>query len=994
MNRQTPQVPSGFVGIHLAEAAILGDLTLIAEVVGWFVPFGQILQALAVVPLCVLSYRRGIRVTLLATLGVTILSFIVGSVTLALQTVVIGLVGISVGISLYKRSGKAKSALAVVVTAGLPLCIATIVFLNIFSALRHLAFQNVIVLWRPIKDLLVYLGYQRLAAVSNTGLNWIVVHWWFAFPVAEVLAVLLIGLFAAILSRYVLSFLSWPTVPKSPKPAELPDVPSQLIEPVPVRLDNVFYRYPNSVHYALHDLTVSIPKGGFVEVIGDNGSGKSTLIRILAGWEAIQGSIKRPGAVGLGKPGGTSMIFQRPESQVLGARVRDDLLWGLSPSLSLNESYVENILAKVGLAGMAQKETSSLSGGQLQRLAIASALIRGPKLLISDESTSMLDNQGRQQLLDLFKQLGKEGLCIVHATQTLQEAACADQLIALKYGCLIDSAAYLDDSLNTGLSTDLPPLSTTDTFSPNVPPPTNDILLRLQSVSYVYSPNSPWANTALNGIDLEISKGECVVINGANGSGKSTLAWLIAGLLVPTQGEATFCGRPLYQQVGSIGLAFQHSRLQLFRPTVGACVGRSLRLSKEQLQAALSTVGLDPKQFIGRKVSELSGGEQRKAALACVLVRQPRVVVLDEPFSALDAKSAAALFKTLLYLKNSLGVSIVIVSHDADWLDGLCDRVLTMADGQFVSSCVFKTPLASENAAPMITPSGDTGVSKNSPVPNNPGNKGFIRFFKTIAFRYKHKPPRPLEINLFRYVPKDSAVHRLDTKVKLLAVMLLTIAVVFYPTWISVSLLGVLLLIVWLSADLGKGVLPRLPGWIWGLLVIAGLISVVSGGKPYIHLYMLHLAGISIGLGGFLTWARFVVLGIELLFVAFLLGWTTPVADLPGAIQTLLFPVYQLRINRSKLFLQALVVCIALQVRCLPLLADEFRILYAAYRLDRSSPGLGVSNKKDTMVSRGKKDIKRDIMTSDDLIGLMATVLASALRRAEEMGDAMVARGV
>src|SRR6185437_12584781 len=133
-----------------------------------------------------------------------------------------------------------------------------------------------------------------------------------------------------------------------------------------------------------------------------NGSGKTTLMLILAGREPTSGTVERPGAVGLGKAGGTAVVLQHPESQVLGTRVADDVVFGLPPGTTTD---VPRLLAEVGLDGLAERDTGGLSGGELQRLAVAAALAREPALLIADEVTSMVDQQGREALLTVLSGL-------------------------------------------------------------------------------------------------------------------------------------------------------------------------------------------------------------------------------------------------------------------------------------------------------------------------------------------------------------------------------------------------------------------------------------------------------------------------------------------------------------------------------------------------------------------------------------------------------------
>src|SRR5262249_54092862 len=143
------------------------------------------------------------------------------------------------------------------------------------------------------------------------------------------------------------------------------------VAPLPVALQAVAYRYPGADADALHDVSLEVERNELVAVVGRNGSGKSTLARVLAGRPTTAGAVRRPGSPGPGAPHGTAVVFQRPELQVLGVRVRDDVGWGLPAAARVD---VDGLLDRVGLRAFADRETSTLSGGELQRLAVAAAL--------------------------------------------------------------------------------------------------------------------------------------------------------------------------------------------------------------------------------------------------------------------------------------------------------------------------------------------------------------------------------------------------------------------------------------------------------------------------------------------------------------------------------------------------------------------------------------------------------------------------------------------
>ena len=210
-------------------------------------------------------------------------------------------------------------------------------------------------------------------------------------------------------------------------------------------------------------------------------------------------------------------------------------------------------------------------------------------------------------------------------------------------------------------------------------------MIRLDGVGHIYAPRTPWAHRALTGIDLAVQPGERVLVTGPNGSGKSTLAWILAGLILPTEGVAAIDGRALSDAIGTVTIAFQHARLQLFRPTVEDDIRFGARLDDDQIDAALDVVGLDPGRFRPRRVDSLSGGEQRRVVLAGLLARRPRLMVLDEPLAGLDSGARQSLVDVLAHLRREGGLATVIVSHDLDDAAVLADRVVALEVGRVVS---------------------------------------------------------------------------------------------------------------------------------------------------------------------------------------------------------------------------------------------------------------------------------------------------------------------
>jgi len=389
---------------------------------------------------------------------------------------------------------------------------------------------------------------------------------------------------------------------------------------------------------------------------------------VLSGREATAGTVERPGAVGLGKIGGTAVVMQHPESQVLGTRVADDVVWGLPPGASID---VDRLLAEVGLDGLAERDTGGLSGGELQRLAVAAALAREPSLLIADEVTSMVDQDGREALMSVLAGLTtRHRTALVHITHYNDEAEAADRTVTL-----VGNDAASDNSQM--VETAEVPSGTPDETPRGAP------VLELRGVGHEYGSGTPWAKRALSGIDFTVHEGDGVLIHGLNGSGKSTLAWIMAGLTVPTVGACLLDGEPVSEQVGAVAISFQAARLQLMRSHVAheiaSAAGFSVR-DRDRVVAALASVGLDP-GLATRRIDQLSGGQMRRVVLAGLLARSPRVLILDEPLAGLDAASQRGLVHLLEDLRRRTRLTVVVISHDFGGLERLCPRTLHLENG-------------------------------------------------------------------------------------------------------------------------------------------------------------------------------------------------------------------------------------------------------------------------------------------------------------------------
>jgi len=222
---------------------------------------------------------------------------------------------------------------------------------------------------------------------------------------------------------------------------------------------------------------------------------------------------------------------------------------------------------------------------------------------------------------------------------------------------------------------------------------------------------------------------------------------------------------------------------------------------------------------------------------------------------------------------------------------------------------------------------------------------------------------------LLRPVPGTSVIHRLWAGTKLIVVFAVSLVLAFYPGWAAIALMAALVAVtVWL-ARIPRGAVPSLPWWLWLLVLLGCVTATLGGGDPVLHLWSTDLA-----VGGLLKFLRFTALSLVLIALGALVSWTTNVADVAPAVATLGRPFRMLRIP-----VDDWAVALALALRAFPMLMDEFRLLNAARRL-RPRPVL-----PDGRAARRR--------WSSELIDLLAAGITVALRRADEMGDAITARG-
>lgn len=542
------------------------------------------------------------------------------------------------------------------------------------------------------------------------------------------------------------------------------------ISPAQIELHGVHAAYPGARTEAIAGIDLEIPAGQYVCVLGGNGSGKSTLLQLMNA--LVPPSAGRVRVFGLETAGEgnpiairsrCASVFQHPEDQMVTSIVADDVAFGPEnlcvpqPEIARR---VDAALEATGMGEFAQSDPADLSGGQMQRVAIAGALAMEPEILLLDEPCAMLDARGRADVRAIIGRLSARGITIVHVTHFMEDALDADRAIVLERGRIafdgMPERAFSDEGRVRALGLEAPceprrildAMKARSASSRAVPPASSrtavdpdlaflgepSVVFDGVSFSYATARNPrkrrggvlgggkrtedapPMAPLAVSDLSFQAFPGTLTALVGRTGSGKSTTAELACALKLPLSGTVRICGvdtadlnrrSDIRRHVGYVS---QLPERQLFAETVFEDVAfgpRNLGLSDDEVSTrvhdALASVNLDPTdELLTRSPFSLSGGQQRGVALAGVLAMRQDVLVLDEPMAGLDPAGRRHVRAILHDLKRA-GSTLIMVTHSMEDVAELAEQVIALDRGRTVAS---GTP---EQVLPALLDAGEVG---------------------------------------------------------------------------------------------------------------------------------------------------------------------------------------------------------------------------------------------------------------------------------------------
>jgi peptide/nickel transport system ATP-binding protein len=530
-------------------------------------------------------------------------------------------------------------------------------------------------------------------------------------------------------------------------------------------LENLQIAYPSSPDWIVDGVSLQVGAGERLGLVGESGCGKSTIgraiLKLLPPGSRLGGDILLDGQ-SVARLEGDRLRKFRGESVAL---VFQDPMTRLNPLLTIADHCLETLKAHEPNLTKEEAEQRALdllavmkipatrwkqyphefSGGMRQRVAIALALMLNPKLIVADEPTTSLDVTVAAQILDELKRLCADrgmGLVLISHDLALVGEYC-DRIAVMYEGKLVELGATQDvfnrpqHPYTQALVKSALHFQTAEGQTQEGKP---EPLLQVQDLKQYYALESGWvaklfsggqSNTirAVDGISLDIYRGETLGLVGESGCGKSTLSRTILQLIRPTSGTVLFEGEDL-GRLSRSGMQRRRREIQMIFQDPAAClnprmtVGESIldpllihkmgnaQTGRPLVEAVLNRVGLDPNIFYDRYPGQLSGGQQQRVSIARALITRPKLVICDEPVSMLDATVRTQVLDLMQELKEEYSLTYLFITHDLWVAKFFCDRIAVMNGGKItelgLTEQVFKHPQDDYTrtllgAAPMLS---------------------------------------------------------------------------------------------------------------------------------------------------------------------------------------------------------------------------------------------------------------------------------------------------
>lgn len=510
-----------------------------------------------------------------------------------------------------------------------------------------------------------------------------------------------------------------------------------------IETDHLTYSYPGAEQPTLKDITVQIEKGDFLAIVGNNGCGKSTFCKVLNGLIPrfisgdFEGTVLACGLNTRETDVGTlarkvGYVYQDFENQIIRPTVLDDASYAcLNYAMPDYRERGLQALEQCGLTGKQDDFIWQLSGGQTHLLALAGAVSLQPEVLILDEPIAQLDPMHADRIYGVLRELnekyGKTIIVIEHHTEYIADfckhvmlmkdgriqwmlpTAAALRRVAELQSCNIfppqvtiaahrmqrDGLLAGNIALPTTIEEGMGVFAPKPVFGTVQTPPTpggGETVASFENVSVSYRSIKGDPHVVFSGLNLEIHKGDKIVLIGSNGAGKSTLLKMLVGLLKPSSGDVILNGKSIRDVKPEalsrqIAMVYQNPEDMFIKDSISGDIAYAMEVrnipdSKARTDELLARFRLT--QLRDRDGRLLSGGQMRRASLAIGIALNPGILLLDEPTANLDIATRKEIIRTLEEMK-SITKTVVITTHDMQLVCEWADRIIVLWNGQIVA---------------------------------------------------------------------------------------------------------------------------------------------------------------------------------------------------------------------------------------------------------------------------------------------------------------------